>query len=81
MAGVLSSGELMKTAKQKTQNNKSKNLTVEKSKTTNPKPEVYDLIGKRLRGYFEDVANQPVPGRFVELLNELEAKAPGKKQS
>jgi hypothetical protein len=64
----------MKSTKQRTQN-KGKDLNLEKSKTTNPKPEVYDLIAKRLRGYFEDVASQPVPSRFVELLNELEAKA------
>lgn len=69
----------MKNTKQRTQN-KGKDLNLEKSKTTNPKPEVYDLIAKRLRGYFEDVASQPVPSRFVELLNELEAKTPENKK-
>jgi hypothetical protein len=34
--------------------------------------EVYDLIGDRLRMYFDDVARQPVPERFVDLLSQLE---------
>lgn len=71
----------MKSAKQRTHNSKSKNLNLEKTKNTNPKPEIYDLIGRQLRGYFEDVARQPVPDRFVELLSELEAKAPGKRRN
>ena len=47
--------------------------------TPTTKPEVYDLIGKRLRVYFEEVSSQPVPDRFMELLSQLEAKAPAKK--
>lgn len=58
---------------------KRKDLNPEQTSATNPKPKVYDLIGKRLRGYFDDVASQPVPDRFVDLLNQLAAKAPGKK--
>ena len=42
-------------------------------------PEIYDLIGQRLRNYFDEVAMQPVPDRFVELLNQLEAKTSLKK--
>jgi hypothetical protein len=34
--------------------------------------EVYDLIGDRLRMYFDEVARQPVPERFVDLLSQLE---------
>ena len=37
-------------------------------------PPVYDIIAARLRDYYDDVAKQPVPDRFVELLNQLEAK-------
>ena len=29
------------------------------------KPQVYDIIGTRLRGYFDEVAKQPVPDRFL----------------
>lgn len=69
----------MKTVKN-AQGRKRKDLVTERTSATNPKPKVYDIIGKRLRGYFDDVASQPVPDRFVELLNELAAKTPGKKR-
>ena len=40
-------------------------------------PKLNDLavsqIGKKLRAQFDDVVNEPVPDRFVELLNQLEA--------
>ena len=42
-------------------------------------PEIYDLIGQRLRNYYDEVATQPVPDRFVDLLNQLEAKTSLKK--
>jgi len=35
---------------------------------------VYNIITARLRDYYDDVAKQPVPDRFVELLDQLEAK-------
>lgn len=38
------------------------------------KPPVYHMIGSRLRDYYDEVAKQPVPDRFVDLLNQLEAK-------
>ena len=38
------------------------------------KPPVFDMIGRRLRDYYDEVARQPVPDRFVDLLNQLEAK-------
>jgi hypothetical protein len=34
-----------------------------------------ELISKRLREYYLEVAQQPVPNRFAELLNELERKS------
>ena len=39
------------------------------------KPPVLDIIGRRLRDYYDEVARQPVPDRFVDLLNQLEAKS------
>jgi hypothetical protein len=45
---------------------------------TSGKPPVFDMIGRRLRDYYDDVAKQPVPDRFVELLKQLESKT-GKK--
>jgi hypothetical protein len=34
--------------------------------------EVVEQIGQQLRSLYEDVLNQPVPDRFLELLNKLE---------
>ena len=48
---------------------------------TSGKPPVYDMIGRRLRDYFDEVAKQPVPDRFLELLNQLDSKTSPKKES
>ena len=45
------------------------------------RPEVSDLIGERLRTFYEEVAKQPVPDRFVELLKQLEATSAPKKET
>jgi hypothetical protein len=56
------------------------NKTEKKIEKMNPaQPEIYDLIGQRLRNFYDEVAQQPVPDRFVELLNQLEAKSSQKK--
>lgn len=52
---------------------------IEKMNHAPNQPEVYDLIGQRLRNFYDEVAQQPVPDRFVELLNQLEAKSSQKK--
>lgn len=44
------------------------------------KPPVYDIIGRRLREYYDEVSHQPVPDRFLELLNRLETP-PSKKEN
>lgn len=46
---------------------------------TSAKPQVSDLIGQRLRNYYEEVANEPIPDRFMELLNQLDAASAAKK--
>lgn len=33
-----------------------------------------DLIGQKLRAYYDEMAKQPVPDRFSALLRELEEK-------
>jgi Anti-sigma factor NepR len=38
---------------------------------------VQDLIGRSLRAHFDDIANAPVPDKFLALLAELEAKESG----
>jgi Anti-sigma factor NepR len=38
------------------------------------KPLASDLIGQRLRNFYDEIAKQPVPDRFLDLLSRLEAK-------
>jgi hypothetical protein len=35
-------------------------------------------IGKQLRAIYDDVINEPVPNRFMELLEKLERSTSGK---
>ena len=42
------------------------------------KPAVYDIISLRLRSYFDELAKQPVPDRFLALLDQLDAKISSK---
>jgi len=53
-----------------------KNIIMDKARlgASSVKPPVYDIIGRRLREYYDGVSQQPVPDRFVDLLNQLEAK-------
>jgi hypothetical protein len=59
--------------------NKKTEKKIEKMNHAPNQPEIYDLIGQRLRNFYDEVAQQPVPDRFVELLNQLEAKSSPKK--
>jgi hypothetical protein len=38
---------------------------------------VQAAIGNRLRAYYDNVAKEPVPDRFVELLKRLDTKESG----
>ncbi len=69
-----------KTAKTTKPNNKTEKK-IEKMNHSPVQPEVYDLIGQRLRNYYDEVAKQPVPDRFTDLLNQLEGKTSSKKLS
>lgn len=42
------------------------------ARKSTPKPGVADQIGLHLRSVYDDVLAQPVPGRFLELLRQLE---------
>lgn len=39
-----------------------------------------DALGKKLRVLYNEVADQPVPDRFLDLLSELEAATSKKKE-
>jgi hypothetical protein len=38
-------------------------------------------IGKRLKAYYDDVASEPVPDRFLSLLDALDAAESASKRS
>jgi hypothetical protein len=38
-------------------------------------PNVKDHIGRQLRALYDEVASQPVPDRFMELLDRLDVKS------
>jgi hypothetical protein len=40
---------------------------------------VRDVIGEKLRAYYENMASEPVPDRFADLLKQLEAATEPKK--
>ena len=42
-----------------------------------PPPAVEQLISRQLRAIYDEVVNEPVPDRFVRLLEELERKRGG----
>ena len=41
-------------------------------KKTTAKPEISDQIGRQLRSVYNDVLDQPVPDRFLDLLKNLD---------
>ncbi len=54
----------------------------EKSKVTvrkeAPPANIEGHIGRQLKAIYDDVLNQPIPDRFLDLLSQLEEKTPGK---
>ncbi len=42
-----------------------------------PQPPVADHVSRRLKALYDDVLNQPIPDRFMDLLKELDSE--GKK--
>jgi hypothetical protein len=44
-------------------------------KNAGSKPEIADQIGLQLRSVYDDILAQPVPGRFLDLLRQLEGSS------
>lgn len=44
-------------------------------------PGVHSAIGKRLKAYYDDVASEPVPDRFLSLLDALDEAESASKTS
>lgn len=42
--------------------------------------EISDVIGQRLRTFYEEAAQLPVPDRFLDLLQKLEQSTPSEKK-
>ena len=42
-----------------------------------PATDVHAYIGRQLRAVYDDVAKQPIPDRFLALMQQLEAKGAG----
>ena len=40
--------------------------------------DVHAYIGRQLRAVYDDVAKQPVPDRFLDLIRQLEVKTGGR---
>ena len=43
------------------------------------KPDVTDRIGQGLRKYYDEVADEPMPERFLQLLDKLDEATSAKK--
>jgi hypothetical protein len=52
-----------------------------KSKQDKAPIAMQDLLGDKLKAYYNEVAREPVPDRFDQLLKELEARSNTKKSS
>ena len=59
--------------------NKPTKKTENMNYSASAKPQVSDLIGQRLKSYYDELAAQPVPDRFLDLLDQLESTARPKK--
>jgi hypothetical protein len=55
--------------------------TMNQSKQDSPAIAMQDLLGDKLRAYYNEVAREPVPDRFDQLLKELEARSNIKKSN
>jgi len=54
-----------------------------RSHTSNDPPNVPidEHIGRHLKAIYDDVLNQPIPDRFLDLLNQLGDESPGDEEA
>jgi Anti-sigma factor NepR len=52
-----------------------------RARKTEPKPQIVEQIGLRLRSVYNEVLFQPVPDRFHDLLATLESGLPGETEA
>jgi len=76
-----SKGDLSEVVLVKGKKNSARTGTLATARSRNaPKPEIIDQIRSRLRGAYNDVLMQPIPDRFLDLLQQLEAGKPAEAQ-
>jgi Anti-sigma factor NepR len=47
-----------------------------------PAPPFHDFVGAKLKSYYAQIASEPIPDRFTELLKQLDTQTEaGKKKS
>jgi hypothetical protein len=56
-------------------------LSRARTRKTEPKPQIVEQIGLRLRSVYNEVLFQPVPDRFHDLLTALETGQPGETET
>jgi Anti-sigma factor NepR len=59
--------------KMATQKPKSSQKSMPQKPTSNPM--IHDMIAVRLRNYYSQMAEEPIPERFTELLKQLDAQS------
>lgn len=42
---------------------------------SDPPPPFHDFISAKLKSFYAEIASEPIPDRFTELLKELDAKS------
>ncbi len=61
--------------------NSVKQMAMTDLKQDGPMIPMQDLLGDKLREYYNEVAREPVPDRFDQLLKELDARSKSQKSS
>jgi Anti-sigma factor NepR len=46
-----------------------------------PAPPIHDMLGQKLKAYYAEIANEPIPDRLTALLAKLEAQSAKKQPS
>lgn len=50
----------------------SASVRVVSARSKKPEPDVADHISRQLKAVYDDMLNQPVPDRFIDLLSQLD---------
>ncbi len=62
-------------------NSKAKDKTMNGFQIRPPAPAIHGMLGEKLKAFYAEVANEPIPERLTALLAKLEAQSAKKQQS